>query len=654
MKKLNYFAMMGAIALTGLVTFTACSSSEDAIEPNPDYNEDANTVKTEFAISVTPPSARTRMAGGDTQASGNFRGMAGMSLICFNGVPADATAVSDGFFNLSDISNATGLTDFNQVYSMYLPIGTTNFLFYGKAAGTTASDAMTKGSIAYNVDKTSHNTPTTITFSLNTITTRSALEVDNGPEYQWLAYLNGIAEAKYTDTEPTDHPWSASTETKVAKLYNNFISFTPGSRQGSAKAILETAKKLYFQAATIYNATGGDAVPDLEKNILKAVMDKIAVLSTGTGLIKLTDDAKQYATDADLTFKSTDTDVTTFPIAQNVPSGATSLQYDNTAHKFKYMNDGGNEFGTLISADVSKICYPSELTYYSNSPLYSSTLSKKLSTDFPATTVWDTEASWSGWGTSIDATTRSVAMKNRVRYGVALLETTFKLEDGSYYDNAYACTDGETANQLIAVGTSSFKVTGIIVGSQPAAVDYQFIPNSTTYDKMVYDHFSTEGVAVGTSASASNFTLLLDNLVSGDNPTQKNQISVALELINMGGPFYGKSGLIATGQTFYLIGALNLPEFNDTDGDQTNNSTWTDTEAGAGYPVSKAKRVFAQDFRTVANFTIKSGKDATDANADSFLKNAYSVIPDLRVTQMTFGLSVDLQWKSGLTFNTDI
>ena len=51
MKKLNYFAMMGAIALTGLVTFTACSSSEDAIEPNPDYNPETNTVKTEFSIS---------------------------------------------------------------------------------------------------------------------------------------------------------------------------------------------------------------------------------------------------------------------------------------------------------------------------------------------------------------------------------------------------------------------------------------------------------------------------------------------------------------------------------------------------------------------------------------------------------------------------
>ena len=43
-------------------------------------------------------------------------------------------------------------------------------------------------------------------------------------------------------------------------------------------------------------------------------------------------------------------------------------------------------------------------------------------------------------------------------------------------------------------------------------------------------------------------------------------------------------------------------------------------------------------------FTI--GKDA--------LQRAYSTIPDLRSTQMYFGLSVDLEWKTGLKFNVII
>ena len=54
------------------------------------------------------------------------------------------------------------------------------------------------------------------------------------------------------------------------------------------------------------------------------------------------------------------------------------------------------------------------------------------------------------------------------------------------------------------------------------------------------------------------------------------------------------------------------------------------------------KRVFVQDFTTTANFTIKS------------LKNAYVTIPDLRATKLQLGLSVDLTWQSGLTYNVTI
>ena len=55
-------------------------------------------------------------------------------------------------------------------------------------------------------------------------------------------------------------------------------------------------------------------------------------------------------------------------------------------------------------------------------------------------------------------------------------------------------------------------------------------------------------------------------------------------------------------------------------------------------------RVFIRDAVTTATFTI--GKDA--------LQRAYSTIPDLRSTQMFFGLSVDLEWKAGLNFNVTI
>ena len=57
---------------------------------------------------------------------------------------------------------------------------------------------------------------------------------------------------------------------------------------------------------------------------------------------------------------------------------------------------------------------------------------------------------------------------------------------------------------------------------------------------------------------------------------------------------------------------------------------------------SSKLRVFIQDYTTTADFTINS------------LKNAYVTIPDLRATKLQLGLSVDLKWQSGLTFDVPI
>ena len=61
--------------------------------------------------------------------------------------------------------------------------------------------------------------------------------------------------------------------------------------------------------------------------------------------------------------------------------------------------------------------------------------------------------------------------------------------------------------------------------------------------------------------------------------------------------------------------------------------------AMAGTAGRTINRVFVQDYTTTANFTIKD------------LKKAYVTIPDLRASQLQLGLSVDLSWQSGLTFD---
>ena len=46
-----------------------------------------------------------------------------------------------------------------------------------------------------------------------------------------------------------------------------------------------------------------------------------------------------------------------------------------------------------------------------------------------------------------------------------------------------------------------------------------------------------------------------------------------------------------------------------------------------------------QDFVTEANFTITN------------LHGAYATVPDLKSVEMIFGLSVDLKWKAGASFD---
>ena len=101
--------------------------------------------------------------------------------------------------------------------------------------------------------------------------------------------------------------------------------------------------------------------------------------------------------------------------------------------------------------------------------------------------------------------------------------------------------------------------------------------------------------------------------------------------------FYGVSGKIKAGQKFYLIGALNP--------DDGGTITWADHKSfksgDAGY---NATRVVIRDAKTIETVTLQKNT----------LKNAYSTIPDLRSTQMLFGISVDLAWKAGLSFDVNI
>jgi hypothetical protein len=72
--------------------------------------------------------------------------------------------------------------------------------------------------------------------------------------------------------------------------------------------------------------------------------------------------------------------------------------------------------------------------------------------------------------------------------------------------------------------------------------------------------------------------------------------------------------------------------------------TWPTTYAIPPYDANgqstETTRIFIQDYMTTATFKI---------GAES-LKNAFTTVPDLRASQTSLGLSVDLKWLPGLEF----
>lgn len=638
------FALMGAIALTSAVGFTACSSSNDVAEDiNPNYNPETNAVKTEFVINVTQPGERTRMATANAGA-GTFQGLNNMYLLCFPAAPGTSTAIATGHeLSLAGYPSAelngttpTQTDNSSKWYTLYIPTTTSNFLFYAKTVSGTPAAPATTGKLNYTVSNQA--SVGTIGFSLSPIA--SAMTTD---ETTLLGYLNPIVAAKDgTDASKTwvstvakrDVSDSESPHYKaLADAYQQFISTsTAGVRQGSARAILSTITDLHASVKTVSNTETGDP-----KLIADAVLAAIETYFTIDG------------TSGEASFKSTTLPETTTAYPQNLPDGSAILRFNSTSKQFEYTNGGSIGTATIATA-MANFTYPSELTYYCNSALRGTSSTVTTST-LPTNSVdWLKDSEWTSttWSqTSVDASTRAVAMKENVTYGAAQLYSTVSSSVSTFTDNAYNVThnDGISGNDIdnqsiVLSGENDYlKVTGIIVGGQPLAAGFDYLPTaSTTYGYAIYDKVDAAGSAAGTlivgnstTPTASYYTLALDNYKSGD----QIPVNVAVEFV-ASKDFFGKDGLIKAGQSFYLIGALDPTAGGDI--------TWADhksfKEGDTGYNV---KRVFIRDAKTTATFTLSA----------TSLQNAYSTIPDLRSTQMVFGLSVDLAWKPGLSFNVN-
>ena len=165
MKENFRFALVGAIALTGAVGFTSCSSSDDVADVNPFFDSETNSVKTQFVLNIasdTKSSNGTRSSATTVQAGGeNFRGIDNTLLFAFKTSGkgfVDATLAGAAAANRYDLGTVAAAGSLNndgnnshRILELAMPTGTDAMLFYGKAIKTSTADDNEVGKVTYSV-----------------------------------------------------------------------------------------------------------------------------------------------------------------------------------------------------------------------------------------------------------------------------------------------------------------------------------------------------------------------------------------------------------------------------------------------------------------------------------------------------------------------
>ena len=695
MKKNFKYAMMGAIALTGAMGFTGCASDDGVAENiNPSYDAATGLVKSQFVLNIAS-NAQTRSGGTTVQAGGeNFRGIDNTLLFAFKTSGkgfVDATLAGADAANRYDLGMVAAANSLNndgdnshRILELAMPTGTDAMLFYGKAIkGSSTPDYNEIGKVSYNVSgKTAKGTGTTgFSFDLNPRVSVGT----NANRFQYTAELLAAimtqiinAEASYTVNTTTFSDWTGAatlssswkdlnptTQDRTLSpleeiLYTAFTTLTSYGtnelRGGSSKAVLTTVRDLYAVTTKVVGATATSPYEELARNLAEAINTQITTYFTTTSTpIDGIKGVSGIKTSMGANWNSnwdavTDAELADFPnVTFTLPEGCAQLDYNGTTNKFTHKTPGTSLLDRNTTTEPTAYQYPAELMYYCNSGVRTSNKEKTSSSGYPnGVGNWDDNTKWdSDWtGTSVTSATRATAMTKNVNYGVALLKTTVSIKEGltELEDNRAALNPGEE-NQTFAPANINFTWTGVIVGGQPATVDWQFLPpTSSAFDKLVYDNRVT-GLSAGTavpnaagSASSPNYTILFDNYISS---ATQNTVRVALQFVNNGNDFWGRDNMIRKGQTFYLVAELNPASKTITDWDTYYQVPPLDATGKS----TKTTRVFVQDYMTTANFQIVNN------TTTKTLQNAYVTIPDLRSSQLSFGLSVDLDWRSGLVFD---
>ncbi len=588
MKRNRYLVVMSIAGLSLSAMFTACSSGRDAEEAtNVVYNEEGKAgVRPEFVISLPRNVVGgTRMEGDIVQnlgTSDQFRGIDNIHLIPFSGVPVSGSTKLADIIRLSSINalEKPGSVNYKVYADQFVPVGTKNFLFYGKAVDryvdepvTSMNDKFKYGVLKYNgLTESEFSTAGSVNFSLEQINTSLEQQQDNAVGRAIIQLMSQLANVTVNGDAP-ENAWSTTTHPVLAALYKNFI----GTTVYSSNALALILDKIYFGLDHVEST---DPARPLA-NEIRRLIEKACVSGyepVANTPVELTSDYSGY------------------PANIGLPDGAARCRWNATGLQANMFVDMTANYTLGFKVKPTDYCYPAALWYHVSTPIRTS--AKKESGNYSDQTSWDNVINtvYSETNDEVLTGTQSVALVEPVQYAVGRLDTKIQMESGgTIYDG-----DG----QAVDFG-DGYTLKGLLLGGQNS-VNYAFEStgneNFCIYDRVM--SASNLTFKPGAPTTTPNYTLALE--------TKTNQkIFAALELVNNGQAFKGADGTIPAGGIFYMTVSL-------------------DPTTAGNYDANNLNKIIMKDHKTKLTVNIKKGSQTPDRNGDG--------VPDVYIFDPTTGL----------------
>jgi len=545
-----------------LMMLTGCSNHDELTSSQ----AESVTVEMAYALNPTVQTVTTRQAGTVIGNNTPYRGPENFRLIPMIG---DVTTLAEVTWQ-SPFDKTSPQSKF--YYSSYcnLPIGVNRCLVYGKPADITET-----GGVDTQVYNGAINEPFPIFMAnagdledieFSPVPIYNTVDINNDNKLVIPADASTLA-GYLTEVANTEE-WSNSEITAILELRQKFINRgndLPGSA-ASVKALLNALATEADYLKSFYSNS-------LLENIKNAATAKAALITSSV----------------------------TYPQSIHLPDGAAALRWVESENAFK------PQMYTTTLDDintVSRFAYPASLYYFVNSGIstsmqvvdYSTIYASATTTADPAKTAWEHVLDHFTDGSTVEGTTRSVALTNPVQYAVGQLQVNVVASSATLKDND---------DHDVDLGTDNFPLKGIIVGGQ-RPVDYEFkqTENTDTKVKFLYDS-QVETCTLSTSSQLGCQTLVLQSYDGED-------VDIVLEFENNNDnlTFTGVNGCRVYPHTrFYLVGKILAKlEGNIVD--------------------DKDKRVFTKDYITTVNLTVAS------------LKKAYNVLPSLLTGHLELGIEV--------------